>query len=462
MFDEHHIPSDLEHKDGSDPSILEQIGREVKTLGDNVNALKDSARRDLEAIRRDVEEAKGKLDGEAKQKLDAIAESVLQKLEAAEQKSTARVDDIETRLNRLGFGAAGGGTLDPKAIAEERKSAMEFHRTGLSVRGQLKVGAKLPEPDYEAIKSWNDNFDLYLRSVDSRRVEEKAMSVASDPDGGYLVPTSVSSRIARRIFESSPVRRLATVETTGTADHEVPRDENEAGFGWVGEVTPPTETTTPQLGMAKITVMEMFAEPRITQKMLEDADRDVEGWLINKVADRFGRGEATSFVTGDGILRPRGFLTYPPGTANGQVERVNSGNANLLTADGLIALMFTLKEGYANGASFMMRRRTLREVMQLKDGQNRYLFWQDPTAAAPMSILGSAVEQAADMPLVGAGALAVAYANWKEFYTVVDRLGITVLRDALTAKPYIKFYCRRRVGGDVVNFEAGKFQVISA
>jgi len=40
-------------------------------------------------------------------------------------------------------------------------------------------------------------------------------------------------------------------------------------------------------------------------------------------------------------------------------------------------------------------------------------------------------------------------------YQIVDRLGIRTLRDPYTAKPYVKFYSTARVGGDVINFEAG-------
>jgi HK97 family phage major capsid protein len=43
-----------------------------------------------------------------------------------------------------------------------------------------------------------------------------------------------------------------------------------------------------------------------------------------------------------------------------------------------------------------------------------------------------------------------------EAYQIVDRVGVRVLRDPYTAKPYIKFYTTKRVGGDVLNFEAVK------
>ena len=45
---------------------------------------------------------------------------------------------------------------------------------------------------------------------------------------------------------------------------------------------------------------------------------------------------------------------------------------------------------------------------------------------------------------------------------IVDRLGITIQRDPYTAKPMVEFYTRKRVGGDVANYQAIKIGVIAA
>jgi len=65
------------------------------------------------------------------------------------------------------------------------------------------------------------------------------------------------------------------------------------------------------------------------------------------------------------------------------------------------------------------------------------------------------------LPDVAANALAVAIADWSEAYQIVDRMGISVQRDPFTVKPFVEFYTRKRVGGDVVNFDAIKIGKIS-
>jgi len=278
-----------------------------------------------------------------------------------------------------------------------------------------------------------------------------------------MVPTERSARVIKKVYETSALRSFATVETISGKELVIPRDEGEFGYGWIGETEAPTETTTSQFGESKIAVHEMYAEPRATQQMLEDAGFDIEGWIDRKVGEKFGRVEAAAFFTGTGVNKPRGLLTYAAGTSGATIEQIASGAAAAVTADGLYNLVFSLKDYYTANARFMMKRTTVRDVLKLKDSDGQYM-WQmgDIKAGVPATLLGYPVTRAEDMPTVEASALAIAFGDFAEAYTIVDRLGITLLRDNLTAKPYVKFYNRRRVGGAVVNFEAVKIQKIAA
>jgi HK97 family phage major capsid protein len=183
--------------------------------------------------------------------------------------------------------------------------------------------------------------------------------------------------------------------------------------------------------------------------------------VSNKISDKFGRLEATAFMVGTGVKMPRGLLTYPAGTTNpGQIEQIHSGDANLVTADSLIRISFSVKEPYMANARFLMQRTTVASVMLLKDTQQRYLWQPFYIASQPASLVGYPIAWAADMPAIAAGATPIAFGDFRQAYTIVDRLGISTLRDPFTAKPFVLFYKRRRVGGDVVNFEAYKLLLI--
>jgi HK97 family phage major capsid protein len=189
---------------------------------------------------------------------------------------------------------------------------------------------------------------------------------------------------------------------------------------------------------------------------------DVEGWLANKVADEFARKEATAFISGTGVAQPRGILTYTAGTSWGQIEQINSGSSGALTADGLLSLVYGLKEAYARNASFLMNRSVVSAARKLKDTTNQYLWQPGLAMGQPDMLLGRPVYEATDMPVAASNSLSVAFGDFAAAYTVVDRIGIRTLRDPFTAKPFVRFYTTKRVGGDVVNFEALKIQKLAS
>lgn len=445
--------------------VADQITADIKKFGDDVKSLQDNTQRELKALRDEIDAAGKKIDPLVAEKVDKLSASVESKhlaLEKGIQAATEGLDKVEAALKRPGMAAGWAGD---EAVADA-KAAFEFAKAKMANAGKLGVNTEVAA-DEAAYAAYAAAFPSYLRARSDAAMAlgvQAAMQTGSDPDGGYLVPTTVSSRIIKKVYETSNLRALATVETIGGKELEIPRDEGEFGYGgWVGETTAPSETTTSQLGVSKIFVHEMFAEPRVTQSMLEDAGLDIEAWVANKVGEKLGRIEATAFFTGSGVNQPRGLLTYANGTTNGTIEQIVSGGATTVTADAIYNLVFSLKDFYVQNARFLMKRTTVRDVMKLKDGQGNYL-WQmgDVRGGQPATLLGQPVDRCEDMPTVAASSLSIAFGDFKAAYTIVDRLGITLLRDNLTAKPYVKFYNRRRVGGDVVNFEAVKLMVTSA
>ena len=138
-----------------------------------------------------------------------------------------------------------------------------------------------------------------------------------------------------------------------------------------------------------------------------------------------------------------------PTGASGAFASTNPGDA-------LISLSYSLKSAYREKAVFMMKRATLAEVRKLKDGNDNYLWQPDFQVKQGGTLLGFDVVEAEDMPAIGASSLSIAFGDFNAGYQIVDRQGIRILRDSFTAKPYVKFYTTKRVGGDVVNFEAIK------
>lgn len=294
-------------------------------------------------------------------------------------------------------------------------------------------------------------------------LQMKSLSVGTDADGGYLVTNEMSSTIAKIIRTASPLRDIARTETISSDTLDVIEDAGLASASWTTETGAVTDTATPQIGKHSVATYEMYAQPKATQKLLDDAAIDVESWIAEKVGEKFAAMEATAFISGNGTTQPKGILSYAAGTSWGQIEQVNSGVAASLTGDSIINLYYSLKEVYARNASFLMNRAVVQTVRMLKESTTGQYLWQPGlVAGTPDTLLGVPVHQAADMPVAAANALAVAVADFRQAYLIVDRIGLRVLRDPFTDKPFVKFYTTRRVGGEVVNYEAIKLLKLAA
>jgi HK97 family phage major capsid protein len=386
--------------------------------------------------------------GEADSLLEDQVNKMSGKLDELEQKK----EQLETAMNRKHVASdSKSDDLDQKAQAFEELCAK---KRGIQPEGKM---------DGKALTEYKQAFREFMRKGDMMGMDsQKALSVGTDPDGGYAVEPDTSGRIVQKVYETSPMRQVAAVQSIGTDALEGLYDLDEASAGWVHETAGRPESDTPKLGAWRIPVHEIYAFPFATQKVLDDAMIDLESWLSGKVSDKFSRKENEAFVNGDGISKPRGFLTYPDGTSlPGQIERKKTGVNGGFATDGtggdvLLDTVYALKQQYRSGARWAMPRSVTAEVRKIKDADGMYLWQPGIAAGQPAQLLGFPVIEFEDMPDLGTGSLSMAFGNWGEAYQIVDRQGVRVLRDPYTNKPYVGFYTVKRTGGDVLNFEALK------
>lgn len=392
---------------------------------------------------------------EKKGSADVVTEAKLQKIEADLEKAQRIADEAVLASKR-----------QSRIVTDERGEVVDLDRkaqewASMNARRRGAVVGSFGAADMDGYKA---AFDTFLRKGEEVMGpdERKALSVGTDPDGGYVVNPDLSGRIVMKVFESSPMRAYASVQVISSDALEGLFDLNEASSGWVGETDSRAETNTPQLGKWRIPAHELYAKPKATQKLLDDASINMEAWLASKVAEKFARDEANAFVVGNGVNKPRGFLTFPSGTTlPGTIERFDTGVNGAFAAapnggDVLINALYGLKQQYRANATWFMNRATLKLTRKLKDSDGAYLWSPGIAAGQPASLLGYPVASFEDMPDPATDSLSIAVGDMREAYQIVDRLGIRTLRDPYSAKPYVEFYTTKRVGGDVVNFEAIK------
>jgi HK97 family phage major capsid protein len=383
-------------------------------------------------LKQTFEAFKAENDAKLKAKADVVIDEKVERINAAVGSLQAELDAANARIAAMNLNGSGKGAPNPHAAAH--KSAFEdWFR-----RGQ---NANLSELEVKA-----------------------ALTTQSKPDGGFVVPTEMEATIDRVLGTVSALRGLSTVRPIGTGTYTKNVNMGGATSGWVGEEEARTETGTPTLRELEFNVMEIYAEPYATQTMLDDAVINVEGWLADEVSIEFAEKEGAAFISGSGVKRPRGLLTYPTvlnsSYAWGNIGFVNTGAAAGFAAtnpgDAFVDAYYALKAGYRANATWLTSDVVMGSIRKFKDGQGNYI-WAPPSAPGEIpTILGKPVVTDDNMPALGANNFPVAFGDFRRGYLVLDRQGIRVLRNPYKVNGKVAFYTTKRVGGGVQNFEAFK------
>ena len=314
--------------------------------------------------------------------------------------------------------------------------------------------------------------DRYLRHGLETGVELKSFNGASGAAGGYAVPREIDAAIDATLQAISPIRAIANVVKTGSAGYRKLVTTGGTVSGWASETGARAETATPVFNEIAPPSGELFANPSASQAMLDDAAFDVEGWLGNEIAMEFARAEGAAFVTGDGVNRPKGFLSYATTNeadsvrAFGSLQYLASGAAGGFAAtnpaDRLVDLVQSLKAPYRQGAVFVMNSATLARIRKFKTADGAFLWQPSLSAGQGASLLGYPVIEAEDMPDIAADSLPIAFGNFRMGYVIAERSETSILRDPYSNKPFVSFYAVKRLGGAVTNSEAIKLMKFAA
>ena len=344
--------------------------------------------------------------------------------EAYEKKVSARMDEIELKVNR------------PPAVPPENK------------------GEKTPE---------QKAFGAWLRKGILGPEERKVLTIADDTLGGYLrVPADFIQEILKTIPEFSPIRQIATVRPTSAPSIKVPKRTGQFSAARTAEIAARTERTGLKYGLEDMSLPEAYALVLISKQDLEDSAFNLEAEIQNEIVEQFAVLEGAEFISGNGVGKAEGFLS------NAAVIAAcgTTAGSNVIAADDLVALQYSLKDGYARNASWVMKRSTVGTIRILKEATTGAYIWQPGLQLGqPSSLLGNPVVECVDMPsgLVD-NQYEVAYGDFKRGYLIGDRIQIEIQRLVEKYAEYgeIGFLARKRFNGQVVQAEAIKILKIKA
>lgn len=386
-------------------------------------------------------------------------EAKLAKMNDELNETCAALKEIAAKSNR------------PVISAESEEKSIKL-LNGFNAKSQaqaMELGTAFNALSVDGYAQYKQAMNAYVRKGKDGLTPEqiKAINVGTAGQGGFLISEEMESGIDRVVGRYSAMRQLARVISIGQASYKkLVKTSGTSGGTRGGENTEPTQGTSPSWVELEFKTGTYLSDQRISLESLEDAVQDVEGDLTEEIGTEFSEMEGQDFISGDGVNGPRGFQSYDI-VANasyqwGKVGYVASGGASGFASsnpsDALIDLQHALKQKYRAGAVWAMNDATLGAIRKFKDGNGIYM-WAPSGLLLGVSgqLLGHPVVTDDFMPDLSSDTYPIAFADFKRFYYVIDRKGISILRDPFTAYPYVKFVARKRVGGGIANFEAAKF-----
>ncbi|MEM6944544.1 MAG: phage major capsid protein, partial [Pseudomonadota bacterium] len=276
-------------------------------------------------------------------KAEAAADAFLESFEAFKADMSGKMSSLDERL----------GSLQTKAA---------MRRPALSTRAEREA-------------PYQKAFGAFLRhgeedSLRAMNLEAKGINTQTGSEGGHLVDPRTSEMVSKVLRGGGSLRSISRVVQVEATAYDVIIDRAELQAGWLDEVTPATETTGPIFERISITLHELSANPRASQRILEDTAFDLEAWLAERIGDRFRRAEATAFVNGSGGTQPMGFMQKdraPNGSEVwGEIGYVATGTLGGFDlndpGDAIVDLAYALGADYRQNGTFVMNSKTAGEV----------------------------------------------------------------------------------------------------
>lgn len=371
-------------------------------------------------------------------KLDQIGQA----FEEFKSANDARLAEIESK------GSADALTNDKVERINTALSELQEEVSEIAKKSGRLGASEEGKDEYEA------KFNDWARTGEGER-EVKAM--ATEQGGGdVVVPKVLDTNIIEELYAHSAMRQLADVISVTSRDYSFMRSNAGAQAGWVGETDERPETNTPALSKVAVTFGEMYANPAATQTSLDDAAFDLNGFLARQIANVFGATEGAAFINGNGTDKPTGVFSASTG-----IEQV-AGSGLTVDGDDALALFYALDARKRANASFLVNPASVHTLRTLKDANGNYLWQPSLQAGQPATLLGKPIYEDDNVAVEDAGALAMAFGDFKAGYVIADRMGTRMLRDPYTNKPYVHFYTTKVVGGQVVDASAIKLLKLAA
>lgn len=419
---------------------IEEIGKSTVEMREKLDRIDEENKKGNAAREKELEIQAAKWN----ESID-LAQKELKRINLENEKYKARIEMLEALADR------------PRGNKEEEFKSKE-----------LKLWTKCVRSGFKDSKVEAELIEVRKQMAG---METKTDSVLSGTalQGGNDVPKIIADQIETLVLAQSDIYPRVNVVTAGSSDYNEIVTIAGANGGWAAEAGSRSQTNAPNFRKVTPTHGELFALPRVSNWALQDLQHDVLSIINQDAADTFAISISTAIHSGSGSSQPTGMVHSAPTASDDYASPMraaavfeyiatgDSPTSSPISIDDLIDLQATLRRPYRNGAEFAMNRTTMGAIRKLKDTNGAY-YWQPSTQAGqPDMLLGDPVFIWEDMATQAAGALPVAYGNFRRAYTYIKIGAMTMIRDEVTVPGFTNFYIAQRAGGIPRNNDAVKF-----
>ncbi|MFC0217818.1 phage major capsid protein [Pseudochelatococcus lubricantis] len=354
-----------------------------------------------------------------------------------------------------------GSNMTDVSVIESRLEALEL----AAARPAIAPAPAFDEPTVER-KAFVNYLRIGREHMDLDETKALVSGTTNGLTGGFLVPEQFERELIKNLVEHSPIRQIARISQASGDEVTLPLRTAGSTATWTDEwdtTTPGPEPRTPSqptYSQKKLQVHELATYVEVTRRLLEDSAFNLESELALDLAEAFGKAEGVAFVKGSGTGQPAGFLTDTTLTTGALVTAAS----NVVTADEIISLAYSLPSAYRAKGVFVANRTTIATIRKIKDGTANYIWQPGLQAGQPETLLGYPLVEAPDMDDIGAGKYPLAFGDFQSGFRIFDRVALSVLRDDYSAavNGVVRFHARRRVAAGVVKAEALKLLKVKA
>lgn len=324
-------------------------------------------------------------------------------------------------------------------------------------------------------------------TADEWRTVRNTMSTTTGSEGGYTVPSEISSQLYDAMKAFGAMRYVSEViRTQDGRPLSFPTSDGTAETGeWIAQNITAT-AADPTFGTASLNVFKASSKiVAIPYELLQDSTIDMEAFITNRLAQRLGRIGNTGFTVGTGTTQPDGIV---PKATSGKVG--TTGQTLTIIYDDIIDLIHAVDPAYrGQKSSFMTSDSLLKVLRKLKDTAGRPLWTPSYDAGIRFGAnnisagtAGHGGYIAQDVPTVFDylcgypvfvnNDMAVPAANAKTllfgdttYYKIRDAMDVSLFRftdSAYTKLGQVAFLAWARMGGNLVDTAAVKYYQHSA